>query len=277
MEQTYELGRHLVGVRTNSEAFGAWLADTFSAYRSSEQVGAMYSVVIADEGDRQPGKRFHVVYKVAGVLARTFDLVELGRTLVSELESYAFSDWDEAIYARATVVSSDGVAAIVPNADLGHLTEISRQVERAGITLPPIGGGVAIDPDSGRLIPIPHRLPITDAAADRLARLAPPDGSSRRDGVPRREAPVSPRPDVEVVCLAGWGNQPLRPVSRALGVQGLASTVVNLDALGARALEGLARLTERAPCYELGFERSEQMIDALLAALRPGAGGTATA
>ena len=37
MQQSYEIGSYVFGIRTTSESFGNWLDETLGAYRSSEE------------------------------------------------------------------------------------------------------------------------------------------------------------------------------------------------------------------------------------------------
>jgi hypothetical protein len=258
VEQSYELGPYQLGVRTNSERFGAWLEVALSEYRRSERIGALYSVLIPEAGSGQR-ERFNVLYRESLVLARTLDLAELVRTLRFELESFLFAEWDEAILAEAAVVSIDGDCALVPSLTASDLSRDRRRAERAGISAPP-GGRIAIDPDLGRLVPIPSELGVLDEALGGLVGVerASQADSTSADGLPA----------FDVVCLPSPLTETgFEPISRAVAVHMLADLAPNLPRLGARALEGLARLTEGIRCYRL-TQRPELMPDALAAAMR---------
>jgi hypothetical protein len=259
VEQSYEFGPYQLGVRTNSARFGAWLADTLAQYRRSERIGPLYSVLIPEAGSRQREK-FNVLYRESLVLARTLDVAELVRTLRFELESFLFAEWDEAIVMESAVVSTDGASALVPSLTASELSRDRKRAERAGISAPP-GGRMAIDPVLGRPVPIPSQLAVLDDALGGLVGVEHASlvsSSSAGDGLPA----------FDVVCLPSpLTEAPRESISRAAAVHMLVDLVPNLPRLGARALEGLARLTERVPCYRI-TPKSDLMLDALTAAIR---------
>jgi hypothetical protein len=108
---------------------------------------------------------------------------------------------------------------------------------------------IAIDPDSGALVALP-RLPVGEDPG--------PNGAS---GDVRPSA-------VHVLAPASHGQTEVRPVSRAYAIKKLADQdVVNLEAMGARALEALARFTAGLPCYELAYVGPKDVLDGLQTAL----------
>jgi hypothetical protein len=248
VQQTFQVGRYVFGVRTTSEEFGAWIGETFQAYEIEEPIGAMMSVVVADKDDP---RQFSVLYKNGHMLARTRDRAELAWALRSEFESYAFRDWDEGVYIDATPLSYDGATGLLSDAVAGELLPLSRNLERAGVSLRP-GGRIAIDPESAQPVPIPPRLAVSEDAFE--ARF--------------REAPA--RVDVFVAAPDRGRAGPLVPLpSRVLAAQRLATLVVNVDGLGPRrALQGLARFIGESPCYELGAGTPRRTLEAVVSALR---------
>lgn len=268
MEQTYVLGRSVVGVRTTSAEFGEWLGRVLANYRSDEKIGATYSIVVGEDAGRRPGKRYHLLYEQAFVVAKTFDFHELVRALIAELEAFLFEDWDQAVYARATIASSDGLSILLPNAAVDELNEITRKVERAGIALP-MGGRLALDPGSGRSLPFPPRIRLSEEQLAEVSRLAGPNG-----GAPSTSG-IAGQSGVDIVCLPmREADSPvLHRVSRASAVRLLAPSVVNLHAMGPEALKGLAQFIEGARCYEVGVVRDEdsdlpvQLLEGLEAAI----------
>src|SRR5947209_15296913 len=84
--KTYSFSGHLLGIRTNSEATGEWLDETFAAFEvTDEEADPYYSLYMADEEDGI-GQRFHVLYKEAVTLFKTLDASALARRLVAELD-----------------------------------------------------------------------------------------------------------------------------------------------------------------------------------------------
>jgi hypothetical protein len=77
-----------------------------------------------------------------------------------------------------------------------------------------------------------------------------------------------------VVTFAPEEGPPLQPISRALALHRTAGLVLNLPRVKGRGVQGLARLTEGARCYELGAWDSAGMLGALSEALaKHGVGG----
>jgi hypothetical protein len=259
VEQTYELGPYQLGVRTNSARFGAWLEEVLSDHRRAEPIGALYSVFIPDDTGRRQRERHNVLYRESVVLTRTLDLAELVQALRFELESFLFADWKDAALVEAAVVSSDATSALVPTLAALELRRDHRRMERAGLSCPP-GGRIAMDPSSGELVAIPSQLAVLDEALPELTGNGQPSQAGSEAGVEL--------PTFDLVCLpTRLGDARSEQVSRAVAVHGLAELVPNLASLGPRALEGLARLVDGVPCYQLTL-RPDVMLDALLEVMR---------
>ena len=145
--KSYEVAGLAFGVRSNSEAFAAWLDEALVTYRIPDELPSYYSILVAEEG--KPGKRFHVLYEETKVLARSRDLATIARVLLSQLELLLLPERDDAIYAEMAVFASNGYRALAPGLLLPLLEAYShREIERSGIVLP-CSTTVAIDPDSG--------------------------------------------------------------------------------------------------------------------------------
>jgi hypothetical protein len=151
VSRSYELSRFVVGIRTTSEALGAWLDDCLGRYRTDEEAEPHYSIIV--EGDRGGVRRYHILYRDTMKISKTFDLAGLGRTLLTELESLAFPERD-AVYADLAVVGSDGALALMPAMTAQYLDTLGRSVHRAGVILP-VETKVAIDPNTGGAISHP--------------------------------------------------------------------------------------------------------------------------
>ncbi len=131
----------------------------------------MLSVVVADEDD--PGQ-FSVLYKNGHLLARTRDLAEIAwRSDLSSSRTHSATG-TAAIYIDATPIVYDGATALLPDADVADLLQLSRHLSRAGVSLR-LGGRIAIDPESAQPVPIPPRLAVP-------ARRSRPDSRRRRLG-----------------------------------------------------------------------------------------------
>jgi hypothetical protein len=260
VSRSYEAGGSAFGLRTNSKEFGGWLDETFRAYRISEKLDPVYSILVADE--RKPGKRFHVLYEESRAVIRSRNLPTVARALLSQFELLVLPARDDAIYAEMSVLGSNGRRAVVPPLLLPLLETFShRELERARLVLP-YSTVVAIDPDSGDLVPVPSVL---DVPADPL------------EGLPGGEpTEAEPRAVVDRPCHAdtmiSFGNpeEPVQPVSKAIALYRAGSHTLNLGRLDAQiGLEGLRRTVERAQCVEIAAVGKKSMVDALASLLGP--------
>ena len=192
---------------------------------------------------------------------RTLQLRTLARALFAELESFSFPDREDAIYLNVGTVRTDEATALIPPALVHHLIRSRPRLERAGLSLSPTHW-VAVDPVSGRLMPVPTSLEIPPDALDRLEERGGTDGRgdwSFVDGI----LPVA------AVCWLGeLEDPPLVPMTRGVTLHHIAGQAANLPKLGGRALEGLGRLVGGARCYGLGGDSSREAIDALDRVLR---------
>ncbi|TMK82099.1 MAG: hypothetical protein E6G47_01460 [Actinobacteria bacterium] len=262
VEQSYSFGGHLVGIRTTSEPFGAWLDETLAEYRAETEAPTHYSIVVEDPATERRGeKRFHILYRGTITVARTLDLTTVGRLLLSELELSMLDDRDDLIFVEAIPVAANGVSVLVPSILVSYVASLGRRVGRAGLSLP-AHAYVAVDPARGAIVPPPPVLVDVEAALGRLAELVPagaPDGRLVID----RSWPV------DVVCSIGEGEPGrVTPVSRAIALHRLTSRVVNLQTMKGDAIRGLARLVGAAECRQVSTARAEDIVDAVVAETR---------
>jgi hypothetical protein len=102
--------------------------------------------------------------------------------------------------------------------------------------------------------------------ADPAERL---DGGSGHDTDGGRRVvrePVS----VDVLCSVGVGEL-VTAVSKATALYRLATHVMNLQKVGRASLPGLAKLVERAQCFEIRSAKPPESLEAVLLAMRGGA------
>lgn len=238
VEGTYKLGGVRVGIRTTSETFGRWIDETFEEHRMSRWKDPYYSVIVAERDE--PGRRnFHVLYRGIVPIVRTPDLGTLARAFLEEMESLTFRSREDAVYLGASVAAGPTRLGLIPATYTSTLGAMSRLGDRLGLTLP---GSLwtAIDPATGRAVPVRSALGVPSDAVERLTGARAAD----RYFV---DAPV----DLGTLCLIHDSpTQALEPVSRSLMLYRLAGVTENLPALGGRrTLEGLGRLVARAECY----------------------------
>lgn len=258
--RSYRVGDVKFGVRTNSDRFAEWLDDAFGAFRIDEELSPYFSVFLADEG--KPGKRFHIVYVQTRVLVRSRKLETIARALIAQFELFLLPDRDDAIYAEMTMLASNGRQALVPPIMLPLLETFSqREIARVGLVLP-YATTVAIDPDTGDLVPMPHVLDVPEGAIERLARVDPAEAEPRV----AVDRPLA----VDAVVSFGDTTEPVGPVSKAQALYRAASHSLNLHQIGVEVgLEGLRKTVERAGCFELGVGAWKEVPKGLASILRP--------
>jgi hypothetical protein len=264
VEGSYVFGEAEVGIRTTSREFGRWVDRALDPYRISKEAAPVYSIVIAD-GAGESGlakERYHILYRQTVAIARTPDIQALVQTFRADLETFLFPDRDDAIFAEMNVVSLDGVNALIPAVVVPFIGTLGRRrLARTGLTLP-ADTAVAIEAGSGHVIPVQPQVQLEEGSIDLLAEAVPGNGREQRAVVDR---PTK----IDVVLSVGWGLEPFVPVSRGIGLHRLGTHVLNIDALGGPAIEGLLPLVEGARCIEMAAAKPPDMLDALLKILQP--------
>jgi hypothetical protein len=265
VNHTYDIGGWAFGIRTNSEAVGTWLDECLREYRIDDpdhEIDPYYSLLVETGDSGSSVRRYHLLYRETMKIGRTFDLVGLGRTLLSELESYLFAEREDALYADAVVVAKDGATGLVPEMAVQYIDTLGRRVERAGVILP-VDTKAAIDLTSGDVVPIEPMLRVPGDALDRLARIG---GTNGRDHRLPLEGPVK----VDTVFSIGSAEEPLQSVPPGLALYRMATHAVNMRKLGRKGLEALSRTVEGARCYEVASKTPVNVLDALAEAIRRG-------
>jgi hypothetical protein len=259
--QSFELNGLLFGIRTDSKEFARWLAKSLPAeVVHDEEAEPNYSVVLGQEG--KVGKRFYVLYRDSTVLIRTFDVVELARVLIADLDSLTYTHRRDAAYVHATFLSLGGIDALFPEELLGNFDDIRRRIRALGLRLP-ASRFVAVDLETSEVIPPPSSLHLEDEALAELVGLVP----SETTVWPRMT--IDKPSTIELVCTMGSpGKEPLGPISRAYALYVLASLATNLRDVGGQGLEALKGLVEQAACWEISPRRPAMMAESALSLAR---------
>jgi hypothetical protein len=258
---TVKLGDHALKVRSTSKAFNAWLGNTLKPYKVRKPSASFwYSVVIAGgdpDEDTKSKKRFHILYRGSSQVVRTLDLPTLGRALFAELESTMFDERDDAVYVEAAALAMDGRIALIPGNYLPTLWKLSRRLHQAGVRLP-LARTVAIDRQTGQVVPTTPRLDIPDDALEQLTEAVGAeaaavlgiagDGRGRNQEHLERWILDSPAAPVSVLTTGGEEG-PRQPQSRGQTVYRLAGLTMNLPKIGVAALEVLSLMATQAECY----------------------------
>lgn len=263
------MGGRIVGIRTTSERFGDWLDDVFVEYRvDAEPEEWNFSVVVQEEDASERGRRrLNVLYWKLAPVVRTTDLAELGRHLFAQLEVFPMPQREDALYLGSSLLASNGTKILVPSPVAFYLhRKVRRRAERAGVPLP-TASFVAVDPDSGRLLPF---RPLLEVPADALDRLP---GSGGTAG-PSAPVGLNEPTEVDVVWTLGTSvDHILEPTSRGYALHNLMGSTVNLERLGAAALDTLVPLVRRAECFGVIPVGKPQIVEALAESLGLGGKG----
>jgi hypothetical protein len=247
--RSYEFDGLLFGVRTNSEAFAEWVDAMLSAHVVRDvQAEPNYSVVLANGGF---GKRFHVVYRDASVIARTLDLRVVAHALFSNIESLRQPERSDAVYLPFTVMEKDGATALLHGPLVPWFLEHRRRVLSEGLVMP-WGENSAVDLRTGALVPPPPTFPLTERALGRLDRIAPAPDAPEPWTSPEKWSSV----DLFVRTGHSEGDS-VWPISRAVAVYTLATMARNLTVVRGEGLEAIVKLVAAAQCYEVGTANTD--------------------
>jgi hypothetical protein len=151
----------------------------------------------------------------------------------------------------------DGRIGLIPGNYLPTLWKLSRRLHQSGVLLP-LARTIAVDRETGQVIPTTPKLEVPDDAIQSLTEQVGAEASAvlgvagaRREGnghlerwvLRERTAPVS-------VLTTGAEEGPRQPQSTGEAVYRLAGITVNLPKIGPSALEGLSLLAQQAQCYK---------------------------
>ncbi len=264
-QRSFELGPFRFAIRSTSETFAAWLDEVLASYRGAESADPHYSVVVADaDADDLRGDRLHVLYRGCKPLIRTLDLGTLARVLLADIQHPLLAERDDALYAEAATVRIGDVTVLVPTSVVTELGRLGRSAQRRGLQLPVAMRSLAVDPVSGRLLPLPSLL---DSAEQAFAALPQP----RRSNGHRERVGIDQPQSVDFVCTPAatpGGNDTVWPHSRAAVLHEFAAAMLNHAQIGAqRGLDGLARLVGRTRCYGIRAKTPGDLAAALTRAV----------
>ena len=204
------------------------------------------------------GRRFHVLYRGAGPLVRTFDLGTVARALFAELEGKQLGSRTDGAFVHAALVRWEDVHVLVPSWLPPYLGQLGRKVERSGVTLP-LAAWVAVEPDGS----IGEREPTLDVPSDALEALPPASE-------PGKDVAMWPSTGVRVdaVLTHVEGMTGTSDGMRSAGLYRLAAATANAERTRGKALHAVGELVRGARTYEIGLSRPQVMLDGLLAVAR---------
>ncbi len=252
-----------IGFRCTNEDYGLLLDDALAEYRSEQTAPAFYGLVIGEDSGSKRHQHFNILYRAVTAVIRTLDLRTFSWGVLSEIEANLFDSRDDAMYLNASMIASRNKVGIGPVNMTWYLDRMGRRVEKSGLALWP-ARYVAVDYNTGQIIPSVPRLDIPEEFWKEIDRMSPQDGSDHRyqvfiDG---------PR-DLDAAFGYGDGDL-LHPVSKAFLVYRFATNLVNLPKLGMTGLRGLARMVEPARRFGVYAPEGRQLLQAVSTAMGEG-------
>jgi len=146
-----------------------------------------------------------------------------------------------------------------------------------------------IDPQSGKLVPLPRPVSLKNASIDIIQNFAPdavlnpPVFETVKGTVAHMRPPSQSIRDAAIPALPAWVVFPryqpdsaaiLTPLGKAEALMQLADNAFNYTLHGRNGFETLAGLVDRADCFEFSYARLDEAI-AVFAQLANPAGGAA--
>lgn len=250
MSRYFQIGDSHFGVRTTSVDFGEWLDYALADYRVDRQTDFTYSIVLGS--DDKPGgstsKGFNIFYWGTVPVVRTLHLPRMVDSFLTELETILLSTRQDRLYLRSVPVTANGNTGLLPLSLFLTFGDRGRQARKAGLSFDGTMT-VSLDIDSGRISPVDPQLGLPADARARLTEIAPIGGVIDRAAIARAT-------DVDVVYTTTRPGVPeppgLQAVSRATTLYRMAPWILNLEAVGSAAFDGLRRMLEGSRCYALG-------------------------
>ena len=261
------------GIRTTSHAFAAWLrhalADYWVGSGDDDEVDPVYSVVVEDGTDptgRQGTKKFHIIYYGTWDIVRTLDVRALAESLLHEIDSFTYPMRDDAVYVEASIVRGNGKTLLIPAFLVPSIAAAGRRLtSKLDLTLPGLMS-VALDPQTGNLIPPAPYLRFAPDRWDRLRELLPlPAGPSDSRALVTEVTPID-----RVITRRLAPHPVLQRIPKGSVLFDFAEMIRNPAMIGSRGLVTLGKAFERAEVFELQYFTTQQLTDAMAAAIGDG-------
>ncbi len=270
----FEIEGFRFGVRSTSASFGGWVRFVLSAYHAGgprdPDDAPTFSVVIEDpeSPSGRATKNLHILYRGTFSVVRSLDVSVVARTFLSEMEALTFPGRDDAIYLGLSVIRGNEVTVLIPTRLVPAIGVAGRRIQRALDASLPAQLTVALDVDTGHLVPARPMLDVPGDAFDALVRsVSTTKGEDRRAFIDRELA-------IDRVLV--WGRTPdgelgLGPTPKAPVLFDLARAVRNLDAIGRSAVITLGRVLSDTDVLAGSWFGTNGLIETLGGALHPGA------
>jgi hypothetical protein len=260
----FEIRGYRFGVRSTSAVFGSWIDDVLRAYAvdgpSEPGQTAQYALVVEDlaSSSGRANTTMHILYSGTLDVVRSTDLRAVARAFLAEVESVTFPLRDDAVYLEASVIANTDRTILIPSLMVPLINTAARRFPASmGIRLPGLVS-VALDPESGRLVPVKRTLAIDPDAIGTIPDVFPVDGHDDRVFVDR-EMPI----DRVVVFPQVW-DPGVRAASRGTALFGLSRQIRNIRMIGGQGVTTLGRVLAAADVLEVQWGSSRQFVEMVI-------------
>jgi hypothetical protein len=250
-----------IGVRVNKPEALSLVQDYFPpGWKPSPAtiVERLYSFVYGGNGEAQPRgvRRFNLLYRDIGRLARTRNLEEALEMFESDLQMHVATEAPRRVFVHAGVVGWKGQAILVPGRSYSGKTTLIAELIKAGATY--YSDEYAVLDALGRVHPYPRPLQIREGETRKQIRYPVEQLGGRRG--------VKPLP-VKLVIISGYkpgAKWRPRELSAGQGVLELLNHTVSARREPRRAFSTLQQVTTRALILKGARGEASEIIAPLL-------------
>jgi hypothetical protein len=233
----------LVGVRVNNAEALSLVQDYFPPgwkHSSSTIVERLYSFVYSGNGEAQARgvRRFNLLYRDIGRLARTRNLEEALALFETDLQMHVAMEAPRRVFVHAGVVGWKGQAILVPGRSYSGKTTLIAELIKAGATY--YSDEYAVLDARGRVHPYPRPLQIREGETGKQRRYPVEEFGGRRG--------VKPLP-VKLVLVSPYkpgARWRPRELSAGQGVLELLNQTVSARTQPERAVATLQQVATQA-------------------------------
>lgn len=254
------------GVRSTSASFGEWVRYVLAAYRVDgphDPVDSpLFSLVIEDPENPsgRATRNLHILYRGTFSVVRSLDVSVVARSFLSEIEALTFPSRDDAIYLGASVIRGAEATVLIPTRIVPAIGVAGRRIQRSFDVWLPAELAVALDVDSGHLIPVRQTLDIPRSGLDDLIRSLPRVAAEDRRAFIDQELPID---RVIVWGRTSEGTLGIGPAPKGPVLFDLARSIRNLERVGKQGVITLARALSEAEVLSASWFGTKGLIEVL--------------
>ena len=271
----FEIEGTRFGVRSTSPSFGEWVRHALATYLvgGPRDPGDLPTFSLVIEDPESPSGRatrnLHILYRGTFSVVRSLDVSVIARSFLSEIESITFPSRDDAIYLGVSVIRGIATTVLIPTRLVPAIGVAGRRIQRSLDVRLPAELAVALDIETGRLIPVRQTLDIPRSALDDLVRSMPVVSGEDRRAFVDRELPID--------RVLVWGRTPdgrlgLGPTPKGPVLFDLARSIRNLKIVGKQGVITLGRVLAEAEVLAASWFGTAGLIDVLGDAVGDAAG-----